>query len=233
MKFKILGLILSATLALTACDADNSNDKQTSPDDNAQSEVNSSETNKSSDVKKSDEKNVAKDSDSNDQDASNDAEKDDEGQSTLSANEADKKEALNLEDIKSTPADIIKIVEAQNKKGEITDVKFEKENNRWVYKVAQNEGNKNVEYTYGMSDRKLINTEEDNEKKEAINYNEALSFDKILKNVQDKAGTDTQVKEWELTTEDKVPVFKTELLKDNVEHEYRVDPFKGTVTEKK
>ncbi|TDM00681.1 hypothetical protein [Macrococcus carouselicus] len=231
MKFKVLSLILSAGLALAACDADNSNDKQTGPDDNAQSDVNSAETNQSNDVKKDEADNAAKNSDDNDQDASSDAEKDDE--KTPSSTDADTKEALAIQDINSTPDDIIKIIESQKKKGEITDLKFEKEDNRWVYKVAQNEGDKNVEYTYGMNDRKLIKTEEDNEKEEGINYNKALAFDDIIKNIQDKAGAEAEIKEWSFTTEDNVPVFKAEILNGTTEKDYNVDPFSGAVTEDK
>lgn len=232
MKFKALGLILSAGLALAACDADNSNDKQTNPDDNAKSEVNSGETNKSTDVKSNEDANVAKDSDDNDMDDSNDAEKDDEGQSSSNSNTSSE-QALALNDIKSTPDDIIKVIESQKNKGEITDIKFEKENNEWVYKISQNEGNKNVEYTYGMDNRKLISTEEDNEKKTAINLDQAMNYDDIIKKAQDKVGPNAKVKEWSLETDDNVPVFKATLLDGTTEHEYNVDPFSGAVTEDK
>ncbi|ULG71607.1 PepSY domain-containing protein [Macrococcus brunensis] len=232
MKFKALGLILSAGLALAACDADNSNDKQTSPDDNAQSEVNSGETNKSSDVKSNEDANVTKDSDDNDMDDSNDAEKDDEDQ-TSSSTATNSEQALAIDDIKSTPDDIIKVIESQKKKGEITDIKFEKENNEWVYKIGQNEGNKHVEYTYGMDSRKLISTEEDNEKDTAINLDKAMNYDDLIKKVKDKVGNNAKVKEWSLDTEDDIPVFKATLLDGTTEHEYNVDPFSGAVTEDK
>ena len=232
MKFKVLGLILSAGLALAACDADNSNDKQTSPDDDTKSEVNSGETNKSTDVKSNEDTNVSKNSDDNDMDDSNDAEKDDEGQSS-SNTDANSKQALAINDIKSTPDDIIKVIESQKKKGDITDIKFEKENNEWVYKIAQNEGNKNVEYTYGMASRKLIHTEEDNETETAMNLDKAMNYDDILKKAKDKVGNNAKVKEWSLETDDNVPVFKVTFLDGTTEHEYNVDPFSGAVTEDK
>lgn len=230
MKFKALALLLSAGLALAACDADNSNDKATSPDDKNKSEVNSSETNKSSDVKEND-NNVAKNSDSNDKDDSADAEKDDEG---AAAEDATNEQAIAVKDITATPDDIVKLLENDNHKGELTGIDFENENGEWVYKVAQNENNKNVEYTYSMKDRKLLSTKKDNidSEDQTFKYDDLVPFDEVLKKVQDKVGNNAKVKEWSIGTDDGILTYSAELLDGTTEKEYKVDPHKGLVNEK-
>lgn len=230
MKFKALALLLSAGLALAACDADNSNDKATNPDDNHKSDVNSSETNKSKDVKEND-NNVAKNSDSNDDDASADAEKDDEGSSQ---SDATGEEAIATKDISSTPDDIIKLLHDHNHTGDLTDISFENEDGQWVYKVAQNENDKNVEYTYSMEDRKLLNTEEDSIDKEdqTFKYEDIVPFDKMLNNAKKEVSDNAKVKEWSLETEDGVLTYAAELLDGNNEKEFKIDPQEGLVNQK-
>lgn len=234
MKFKILGLILSAGLALAACDADNSNDKATSPDDNAKSDVNSSGTNKSDDVKKDEDSNAAKGTDANDNDDSSDADEDDQSSHSSDDSTADD-DSIALNAISSTPDDIIKILHTDNHTGKLTGISFEKENNEWVYKVAQNENDKNVEYTYSMEDRKLLNTEEDAVDKEdqTFDYDEVKKFETAIKKARDKAGNKAKIKEWSLDTDDGNLVYNVELMDGTTEKSFNVDPFEGLVTEDK
>ncbi len=228
MKFKILSLLLTAGLALAACDADNSNDKATSPDDKNKSEVDSSEANQSDDVKEDEDSNTTTNSDSNDEDDADDAEEDDEQASSATGNEDD--QPIAVDDITATPDDIIKALESDGKTGELTSINFEKENGEWVYKISQNEDDKDMEYTYSMKDKKLLNTEEEMIDKEdqTFDYDEIVSFDEALKKAQDKTSDSAQVKEWSLETEDGITVYNIEMIDDNMEKTVTVDPFEGT-----
>ncbi|TDM12113.1 PepSY domain-containing protein [Macrococcus lamae] len=230
MKFKILALLLSAGLALAACDADNSNDKSTSPDDKNKSEVDSSETNKSDDVKKNEDSNATKDSEADEEDKADDAVQDDEA----SGKADEDSKPLTKNDITATPDDIIRQMESDNKKGKLTNIDFENENGEWVYKIGQNEGNKKMEYTYSMKDKKLLKSEEDSVDKDEqeIDYDKILSFDEALKKAQDKTSKDAKVKEWSLESQDNVPVYEFELMDGNTEKTVAVDPYEGTANVK-
>ncbi|UTH13469.1 PepSY domain-containing protein [Macrococcus equipercicus] len=227
MKFKILSLLLTAGLALAACDADNSNDKATSPDDKNKSEVDSSEANKSDAVKKNEAANVTKDSNANDEDDADDAVKDDEKAS--SSKDSEDKMLLSKDEITATPDDIIKQLQNDNKQGKLTNIDFENDNGQWVYKIGQNENNKNMVYTYSMKDKKLLSSKEDAVAKDeqTFNYDKMLSFDEALTKAQNKTSKDAKIKEWTLESKDNIPVYEFKLMDGSKEKTVMVDPYEG------
>lgn len=227
MKFKILSLILSSTLALAACNND-TNDVEKSPKDETKSEQQSETTDtKATDTNdkddNNDEENNAKQEGTSSVEDSDDVDNKDEVAEADDDNDKDEA-SIKLDDIKVLPEDAIKT--AQKKvPGELESISFDRDTGQWVYAISLIDTNKKThEIKVNAEQNKIISSEveDDQDNEKTFDYGEFAPIDKIIKAAQKVYNGD--IKEWSLDHDDGKFKYNLELKgQDGKSKEFELD----------
>lgn len=212
MKYKILTLMLSSALALSACGNDG-NEKESSPNDETKTEETTQTNN-----------------DSNNDDDKNDDDVDDKNaDNTDEATEADDADdnneaSISIDDIKTMPEEAIKTAKSKVQ-GQLESISFDHDNNKWVYAVSLiDSNNKTHEVKVDAENNKIIKTEveDDTDNVKTFDYGKFAPVDKIIKTAQKVY--DGDVKEWSLDHDDGMFKYNLELKgKDGKSKEFEID----------
>lgn len=227
MKFKILSLILSSTLALAACNND-TNDVEKSPKDETKQEQQSETTDtKATDTNdkddNNDEDNDAKQEGESSTEDSDDVDNKDEA--TEADDDNDKDEAsIKLDDIKLSPEEAIKT--AQKKvDGDLESISFDHDMGQWVYGISLIDTNqKTHEIKVNAEQNKIISSEveDDKDNEKTFDYGEFVPADKIIKAAQKVYNG--EIKEWSLDHDDGRFKYNVELKgQDGKTKEFELD----------
>ncbi|WP_414044387.1 PepSY domain-containing protein [Macrococcus animalis] len=225
MKFKILSLILSSTLAFAACNND-AKDIEKAPKDETKTEQQSEKTDtKATDTNDADDNankdNTAKD----DADDDNQADVDNTDEATEADDDDDSNEAsISIDQIKTMPEDAIKT--AQSKvQGDLESISFDHDNNKWVYAISLIDSNKKThEIKVDVKENKVLSTEveDDTDNVKTFDYGKFVPVDKIIKTAQKVY--DGDIKEWSLDHDDGKFKYNLEIKgKDGKTKEFEID----------
>lgn len=214
MKYKILTLMLSSVLALSAC-GNGGNEKESSPNDETKTE-NTTKTN-------NDNNNDA--DDKNDNDDVDDKNADNTDEATEADDADDNNEAsISIDDIKTMPEEAIKTAKSKVQ-GQLESISFDHDNNKWVYAISLiDSNNKTHEIKVDAENNKIIKTEveDDTDNVKTFDYGKFVPVDKIIKTAQKVY--DGDVKEWSLDHDDGMFKYNLELKgKDGKSKEFEID----------
>ncbi|MBI5975399.1 PepSY domain-containing protein [Staphylococcus canis] len=215
MKYKILGLLLSAGIVLAACGNDNDTDNKDA--DNNQSNNQTEQTDKSNNENSKDKDDQNKDDDT---DTDNDTNK--------NASNNDRTIAVN--DVKTEPNDAVKTAK-DSFDGDVTSIEYKKDNGEWIYEIDLVNGNDEGEVKVSDADNKVINTDkdtdDDNDNEKTIKYDDAIKYEDAVKKAQDEVSGD--LKKWKLGHDDNQFVYEIELLDGTDEKEVKLDAKSGDI----
>lgn len=214
MKYKILTLIISSALALSACGNDG-NEKESSPNDETKTEETTQTNNDSNND----------DDDKNDNDDVDDKNADNTDEATEADDADDNNEAsISIDDIKTMPEEAIKTAKSKVQ-GQLESISFDHDNNKWVYAVSLiDSNNKTHEVKVDAENNKIIKTEveDDTDNVKTFDYGKFVPVDKIIKSAQKVY--DGDVKEWSLDHDDGMFKYNLELKgKDGKSKEFEID----------
>ncbi|WP_414045313.1 PepSY domain-containing protein [Macrococcus equi] len=225
MKFKIIGLILSSTLALAACNND-AKDIEKAPKDETKTEQQSEKT----DTKATDtnDKNDNADKDNAAKDESKDDDQtdvDNKDEASEADDDNDKNDAsISIDDIKTMPQDAIDTAKTKID-GKLESISFDHDNEKWVYAISLiDTDQKTHEIKVDAKENKIISSkiENDNDNVKTFDYGKFVPVDKIIKTAQKVY--DGDIKEWSLDHDDGKFKYNLELKgKDGKTKEFEID----------
>ncbi|REH78034.1 PepSY domain-containing protein [Staphylococcus felis] len=203
MKFKILGMLLSAGVILAACGNDDDDNNQSNNNQNQNQTEQTNSTNDSDD---------AQDSDDQTQQNSN------------------SQQTRHVSDIQTSPDQAIETAK-KSFDGDLKSIEYKQENGEWIYEVNLVNGNEEGEVKVSDSDNKVINVhkeqDNDNEQNETINEKDAIKYEDAVKKAQDEVSG--ELKQWTLNDDDGQLVYEVELMDGTQEKEVQLDAKSGDI----
>ncbi|KIX90012.1 hypothetical protein TP70_09840 [Staphylococcus microti] len=206
MKFKILGLLLSAGLVLAACGNDD-DDKQEKQMDKQQTSQTSTDKN-----------------DDMDKDNQNDTQSNDQQSSQMNNMTTD------VKDIQTEPE---KAIETAQKEfdGQVKNIEYKQDNGEWVYKIDLVNGQNEAEVKVSDKDNKVLTseqeTEDDMQEQKVVDLDSVVSYKDAIKTAQKEMKGD--LKQWKLNHDNGKLVYEVELVDQNKESEVIIDAKTGKV----
>ena len=206
MKFKILGLLLSAGLVLAACGNDD-DDKQEKQTDNQ--ETSQTSTNKNDDTDKDDQ---------------NDTQSNDQQSNQMNDMTTD------VKDIQTEPE---KAIETAQKEfdGQVKGIEYKQDNGEWVYKIDLVNGQNEAEVKVSDKDNKVLTseqeTEDDTQEQKVVDLDSVVSYKEAVEAAQKEMKG--ELKQWKLSHDNGKLVYEVELVDQNKESEVIIDAKTGKV----
>lgn len=193
MNTKVSSLLLSSAILLAAC-GNGTNDKE---NEKATTEATTEQATTESQVEDT------ADSNNNDSNVNN------------------RKMAVVPSDVKTSPKDAIKTAQDEAK-GELKELSFDDDDNKWVYEVKLKDGTTENKVKVDAETNQVIKTKTENENKqdETFNYADVMNIDDAY-NVS-KEEFDGKVSEWSLKQDDGILKYEFNLVNDKGE-KYEVD----------
>lgn len=155
------------------------------------------------------------------EDANDDQNTEDQNDATEDNNEQG---AGDAEDVEASPENALDIAQ-EKEEGELTEISFEEENGKYVYKVDLLDGQNEKQVKIDANEQNVIEVEDDTESdndENTFKLTDAAVFDEVLKIAKDES--DGELKEWTLNEDDGKLVYNIELEQDNqASTEFKID----------